>query len=102
MADNIPQNKDHVRKEEPTLSATPDKLDRSLRDSENKADGEIKPYPLTEEEATPNTPRSERNLGNKLPTEKTSKRPTRSLDSSNEEKDVQSDYNKLVSHPRGT
>jgi hypothetical protein len=55
-----PENKDMTRKEEPTKAVTPDKLDRSLRDEEMKTgDGHLKPYPLTEEEATPNIPRSE-------------------------------------------
>jgi len=59
------ENKDMRRKEEPTKAVTPDKLDRSLRDEEIRTgDGHVKPYPLTEEEATPNTPRSEENIIN--------------------------------------
>jgi len=50
-----PENKDMIRMEETTKAPTPDKLDRSLKD---KNDG--KPYPLTEEEATPNSPQSQK------------------------------------------
>jgi hypothetical protein len=49
------ENKDMLRKEEPTVAPTPDKFDRSLKDKNDD-----KPYPLTEEEATPNTPSSRR------------------------------------------
>jgi hypothetical protein len=48
-----------LRKEELTVAPTPDKFDRSLKDKNDH-----KPYPLTEEEATPNTP-----LSQKKPTE---------------------------------
>lgn len=44
-----------VRGEQPTKALTPDKLDRSMRAKPNR-----KPYPLTEEEATPDSPRTER------------------------------------------
>jgi len=37
------------RGEQPTKSLTPDKMDRSMKNR-----GDRKPYPLTEEEATPN------------------------------------------------
>ncbi len=50
-----PENKHMNRKEEPTKAPTPDKLDRSMKEK-----GDPKPYPLTEEEATPNTPESQR------------------------------------------
>ena len=49
-----PENEHMNRREEPTKAPTPDKLDRSM-----KVDGDSKPYPLTEEEATPNTPKSQ-------------------------------------------
>jgi hypothetical protein len=95
-----------TRNEEPTRAPTPDKLDRSSRDKANKTgDGEVKPYPLTEEEATPNTPHSEENHSNKLEEKrdyvasannsKVAKEPTKRL-----RDDPISDYNKLVSRPR--
>lgn len=49
-----PENSDMDRGEEPTKSLTPDKMDRSIRDKSEK-----KPYPLTEEEATPNVSSSQ-------------------------------------------
>lgn len=48
-----PRNEHMNRKEEPTKALTPDKLDRSMKENSNS-----KPYPLTEEEDTPNTPKS--------------------------------------------
>ena len=54
------ENSKMTRKEEPTLAPTPDKLDRSQRApgrgerESNKENASKKPYPLTEEEATPN------------------------------------------------
>ena len=57
-----PENKDQTRKEEPTKAPTPDKLDRAGKEeSSTNPDREKdkKPYPLTEEEATPNTPKSQ-------------------------------------------
>jgi len=42
------------RGEEPTKSLTPDKMDRSMKEK-----GDRKPYPLTEEEATPNVSRTQ-------------------------------------------
>jgi len=55
MGEDKPGNEHMNRKEEPTKAPTPDKLDRSMKDHKDR-----KPYPLTEEEATPNTPKSER------------------------------------------
>jgi hypothetical protein len=49
------ENKDLTRKEEQTKAPTPDKLDRSLKEKKD-----TEPYPLTEEEATPNIPKSQR------------------------------------------
>jgi hypothetical protein len=49
-----PNNKEMVRGEEPTKSPTPDKLDRSMKEK-----GDNRPYPLTEEEATPNVSKSQ-------------------------------------------
>jgi hypothetical protein len=52
--DEVPENHQMNRREEPTKAPTPDKMDRSM-----KARKDGKPYPLTEEEATPNTPMSQ-------------------------------------------
>ena len=75
------ENKDLTRKEEPTKAPTPDKLDRSARTSAE----EVKPYPLTEEEATPKAGVHERDHSI---SEDTTTPPSKS---------VQKDYNKLVS-----
>jgi hypothetical protein len=84
------ENKDMARKEEPTKAPTPDKLDRAMRENTKKISKDPKPYPLTEEEATPSTPKSERaNASTK--SSKTKK---------NIKETTASDYNKLVSHPR--
>jgi hypothetical protein len=96
-----PSNKHMARKEEPTKAPTPDKLDRSPRDKKNKTpEGEIKPYPLTEEEATPNTPRSEQSTS----TEKDHTSGKVAVDTKkkrmDDDDDVARDYNRLVSHPR--
>jgi hypothetical protein len=93
-----PENKDMTRKEEPTGAPTPDKLDRSLREDGNKTDGEVKPYPLTEEEATPNTPKSEETRADKVYS-KTSAKESKDT-RKNQGKETASDYNKLVHHPR--
>lgn len=74
------ENKDLTRKEEPTKAPTPDKLDRSARLSEKD---EVKPYPLTEEEATPKAGVHERD--HSLPKE------------TSPSKSVHKDYNRLVS-----
>ncbi len=50
-----PENEHMNRKEEPTKAPTPDKLDRSMKGAKDR-----KPYPLTEEEATPNIPGSQK------------------------------------------
>ncbi|MGH2637739.1 MAG: hypothetical protein ACRDF4_00390 [Rhabdochlamydiaceae bacterium] len=57
-------NKKMTRKEEPTLAPTPDKLDRAAKEPASifRKQRE-KPYPLTEEEATPSTPKSEEQKG---------------------------------------
>jgi hypothetical protein len=102
-SDAKPENKDMTRKEELTKAPTPDKLDRSMRDQSNKTgDGDMKPYPLTEEEATPNTPKSD-----EAPFEKQVEVPNDSISSSESsqdtnqnEGDVTSDHNKCDSHPR--
>ena len=102
-----PLNRDMTRKEEPTVAPTPDKLDRSLRGPKNKtADNDTNPYPLTEEEATPNTPRSEM-LGQSAakPTDapRTNKPEELIKESENKngkKEDTASGYNKFVSHPR--
>ena len=49
-----------TRKEEQTKAPTPDKFDRSTRKNHaNPLVGKKRnPYPLTEEEATPSTPKS--------------------------------------------
>jgi hypothetical protein len=54
-------NDEMTRKEEHTKAPTPDKLDRSSVEREANANTDKKksPYPLTEEEATPTTPKSE-------------------------------------------
>jgi hypothetical protein len=54
-------NEDLTRKEENTKAPTPDKMDRSSRGkNQNPLSGKKKnPYPLTEEEATPNIPKSQ-------------------------------------------
>ncbi|MFI5420866.1 MAG: hypothetical protein ACHQ1H_07850 [Nitrososphaerales archaeon] len=54
-------NDEMTRKEESTKAPTPDKLDRSSVEREADANtGKKKSqYPLTEEEATPTTPKSE-------------------------------------------
>ncbi len=54
MDSNKPGNEHMNRKEELTKAPTPDKLDCSMKDHKDR-----KPYPLTEEEATPNTPQSQ-------------------------------------------
>lgn len=74
------ENKDLIRKEEPTKAPTPDKLDRSARTPE-----EHKPYPLTEEEATPKAGVHERDHS---VSEEITTPPSKS---------VHKDYNKLVS-----
>jgi hypothetical protein len=51
---DVPENHQMNRREEPTKAPTPDKMDRSTKGREER-----KPYPLTEEEATPNTPMSQ-------------------------------------------
>jgi hypothetical protein len=77
-----PENKDLTRKEEPTAAPTPDKLDRAARGPEKG------PYPLTEEEATPNTPRSEQKVTDESANDKDEKNGTAE------------DYNRFVSHQR--
>jgi hypothetical protein len=47
-----------LKVEERTYAITPDKFDRSTRD--RKVGNDQMPYPLTEEEATPTVPESER------------------------------------------
>jgi hypothetical protein len=47
-----------LKAEEKTDAVTPDKMDRTAR-GKNGGNDE-KPYPLTEEEATPTTPESEK------------------------------------------
>jgi hypothetical protein len=49
-----PENEHMNRQEESTKAPTPDKLDRTMKEKNDS-----KPYPLTEEEATPNTPKSQ-------------------------------------------
>jgi len=82
MDDGTPENKDLTRKEEPIVAPTPDKLDRATRTPDKG------PYPLTEEEATPSTPRSEQESIDLMMTERDTKNETAE------------DYNRLVSHPR--
>jgi hypothetical protein len=53
--DKKPGNRQIDRKEEPTKALTPDKMDRSMKER-----GDQKPYPLTEEEATPNVSGSQK------------------------------------------
>ncbi len=76
--ENKPENKDLTRKEEPTTAPTPDKLDRAARTPDKG------PYPLTEEEATPSTPRSEQKA---------------TVDEESNKDETNDDYNRLVSHP---
>ncbi len=97
-ANENPENKDFVRSEEPTKAVTPDKLDRSLREPAKKSS---KPCPLTEEKATPNTPRSEkeRQSGRQSRTKRIPR--TGGYDSRGKRKeDPVADYNRLVHHPR--
>jgi hypothetical protein len=47
-----------IKAEEKIDSPTPDKMDRTTRGKDPGTDG--KPYPLTEEEAAPTTPKSEK------------------------------------------
>jgi hypothetical protein len=74
-----------------------------MRDEEIKTgDGRLKPYPPTEEEATPNTPRSEEIS---LSARRRKTTPRRRSNSSNDNKKnetgkVASDYNKHISHPQ--
>ena len=98
-----------TRKEEPTVAPTPDKLDRSLRSPKNETTGnDVNPYPLTEEEATPNTPMSEMNSQSTTVKTTTNTPRTNKPEELNKERenkdaekdDVASSYNKLVSHPR--
>jgi hypothetical protein len=77
-----PENKDLTRKEEPTIAPTPDKLDRAARTPDKG------PYPLTEEEATPSTPRSEQKVTAEIRNEE------------NNKEETNDDYNRFVSHPR--
>jgi hypothetical protein len=90
-------NKDMARREEPTKAPTPDKLDRSLREK-----WRAKPYPLTEEEATPNTPATERaDLDATSSPKTTDDLPGRKKRKVRREikKRTAEDYNKFVSHP---
>ena len=84
------ENKDLTRKEEPTKAPTPDKLDRAARGPAAPSD-DTKPYPLTEEEATPNAAVHERD--HSIP-ESTAKATPK--DSS---KQVAEDYNRVISPP---
>jgi hypothetical protein len=92
MVDNTTapkENKDLARKEEPTNAPTPDKLDRSARDPASSPDN-VKPYPLTEEEATPSAGVHERDhsiLETDSTEQPASSKPTA----------VAKDYNKLIS-----
>jgi hypothetical protein len=115
--DGKPENKDLARKEEPTVAPTPDKLDRSPRGRARRSDdddggsssslrgrtGAAKPYPLTEEEATPNVPQSERTTRVGLQSAKPSAAANKSQKNPrkrHEREDTVSDYNKFVAHQR--
>jgi hypothetical protein len=50
-------NPPKIKPEEKTDALTPDKMDRTQREKDGK---KKRPYPLTEEEATPTSPKSER------------------------------------------
>lgn len=111
LSDNaVPHNKGLTRKEEPTRAPTPDKLDRALRDEANKSreDGHVKPYPLTEEEATPNTPQSEYNIHEtgrgeeetRTESDHESRTYRDAVEKNNQKEGTSSDYNRLVSRAR--
>ena len=56
-------HEDHLNMEEKTHAMTPDKMDRSRRETTSESrqsGGKTKLYPLTEEEATPTVPDSEK------------------------------------------
>jgi hypothetical protein len=94
------ENRNMTRKEEPTKATTPDKIDRSLHDDEVRTgDGDMNPYPLTEEEPTPNTPKSEQVFEKESEEEGSPRNSSGSRESKKNEKGkVSEDYNKLVSH----
>jgi hypothetical protein len=102
------ENADMVRGEEKTKAPTPDKLDRSPREKPDKLSDRLgrkqKPYPLTEEEATPNSPSSEQKNSSKLPSKPIlPDRPDSTLGAHNKKRSPRktvSDYNKLVSHSK--
>ncbi|MHB8567741.1 MAG: hypothetical protein ACYC7D_14585 [Nitrososphaerales archaeon] len=60
MTSREPSLQNNLKFEERTNAITPDKLDRSARG--RKVAKDEKPYPLTEEEATPSVPESEKKL----------------------------------------
>ena len=65
MEQRKPVSKDSSTGMERTNAMTPDKMDRSTRvntDVSGYLDMNQMPYPLTEEEATPSVPESERTL----------------------------------------
>lgn len=88
-------NEDMARREEPTKALTPDKLDRSVRPRDQKSSK--KPYPLTEEEATPSTPSSE---VAKPSTQSPSRVSSVRRKDKKSSKKTASDYNKFVAHAR--
>jgi hypothetical protein len=102
------ENEDMVRKEEKTKAPTPDKLDRSPRERPNKIMDRLgkkaKPYPLTEEEATPNAPLSEQRGSSKLPSKPVQPdRANSNLAPRSKKRSpgkTISDYNNLVSHAK--
>ncbi|HZW55316.1 MAG TPA: hypothetical protein VFF30_03425 [Nitrososphaerales archaeon] len=131
-AEKIPENAEMTRREEPTRAPTPDKFDRSTRARPSsahsreigvakwKGNASENPYPFTEEEATPITPRSEQqnihrqesgggnrrrsssnnNDKHQLRTDSSSKYGTRKKEKKKEGKRERTirDYNKYVAH----
>jgi hypothetical protein len=95
---SLKDNEEMARKEEPTRAPTPDKLDRSARSVKTSVGKRPKPYPLTEEEATPNTPDSERS--SKPPSSRRDSHVAKTKTKKQVKTKTSSDYNEHVSHPR--